>query len=168
MKVQALFQVFFTSQTFKMSSAKSIRGGNNQRSLSLFSTNRIIGGDEATVGQYSYAVSLQDDLGHFCGGSLIARDFVLTAAHCAGGDYKVVIGRLDMDDSNGDEVEITEEIPHPQYDVRTTNNDFNLVLLQQVYYCCSPYPTNDKSNIAQEVCRLQFYTQSHLGKVFTH
>eukprot|EP01083_Nonionella_stella_P190974 707188_1 len=42
---------------------------------------RIIGGSEATPNEHSYAVSLQDDGGHFCGGSLIAKNVVLTAAH---------------------------------------------------------------------------------------
>lgn len=41
---------------------------------------RVIGGRESTNGRYSYAVSLADDLGSFCGGSLIAPDIVLSAA----------------------------------------------------------------------------------------
>eukprot|EP00578_Thalassiosira_sp_NH16_P006691 CAMPEP_0181110036 /NCGR_PEP_ID=MMETSP1071-20121207/18502_1 /TAXON_ID=35127 /ORGANISM="Thalassiosira sp., Strain NH16" /LENGTH=78 /DNA_ID=CAMNT_0023193785 /DNA_START=179 /DNA_END=411 /DNA_ORIENTATION=+ len=45
---------------------------------------RIIGGSEATPNRNKYVVSLSDNKGHFCGGSLIARDVVLTAAHCKG------------------------------------------------------------------------------------
>jgi trypsin len=41
---------------------------------------RIIGGEKAEAGKFPYAVSFQDILGHFCGGSLISRDVVLTAA----------------------------------------------------------------------------------------
>lgn len=41
---------------------------------------RIIGGRESTKGRFSYAVSLQDDAGAFCGGSLIAPDVVMSAA----------------------------------------------------------------------------------------
>ena len=56
---------------------------------------RIIGGSEATEDRYSFVVSLQDHIGHFCGGSLIAKDVVLTAAHYQGGSYDVVLGRHD-------------------------------------------------------------------------
>jgi secreted trypsin-like serine protease len=45
---------------------------------------RIINGVEADEDRYSYIVSLHDNQGHFCGASLIAKDIVLSAAHCAG------------------------------------------------------------------------------------
>ena len=50
---------------------------------------RIVGGEEADADQFSYAVSLQAPQGlfwgwgghsHYCGGSLIGRDVVLSAA----------------------------------------------------------------------------------------
>ena len=34
----------------------------------------IIGGYEATEGHFPYVVSLQNEGGHFCGGTLIAKD----------------------------------------------------------------------------------------------
>ena len=40
---------------------------------------RIIGGKEMNDGRFPYAVALADDIGQFCGGSLIAEDVVLTA-----------------------------------------------------------------------------------------
>jgi secreted trypsin-like serine protease len=93
---------------------------------------RVIGGRESTQGRYSYAVSLADDLGSFCGGSLIAPDIVLSAAHCASGDYRVIIGRHDLDTDEGDEVEVKREIVHPQYEPYTTNNDFMVLVLVSV------------------------------------
>ena len=59
---------------------------------------RIIGGDEAVEDRHAYAVSLYDNIGHFCGGSLIAKDVVLTAAHCKGGEYFAVAGRHNIED----------------------------------------------------------------------
>ena len=44
---------------------------------------RIIGGDNAQVGRHPYMVSLlNEDEEHTCGGSLVAADVVITAAHC--------------------------------------------------------------------------------------
>ena len=91
---------------------------------------KIIGGDEATEDRYSYAVSLNDDWGHFCGGSMIARDVVLSAAHCQGGQYQVTVGRHGLTDEDGETIDVETEIPHPDYDDMTTDNDFMLVFLK--------------------------------------
>lgn len=58
-----------------LSHARSFRGAVENRSL-------VIGGGEAEKGRHPYMVSLQDDTSHFCGGSLIAPDVVLTAGNC--------------------------------------------------------------------------------------
>jgi hypothetical protein len=95
------------------------------------SHSRIIGGGEAMDRRYSYTVSLQDNYGHFCGGSLIAKDVVLTAAHCQGGKYSVVIDRHDLGKNNGEKIDMKTEIFHPKYNDKTTDNDFNLVILDR-------------------------------------
>ena len=87
--------------------------------------NRIIGGKEAVAGKFSYVVSLADDIGHFCGGSLIAPDIVLTAAHCQGGSYNIVVGRQDLNDERSGEV-----IP-----VRTTSQHSTDGLLRRCLNC---------------------------------
>lgn len=48
-----------------------------------FDTNGfIIGGQQTTINQYPYQVSLRKPYDHICGGAIISVDYILTAAHC--------------------------------------------------------------------------------------
>jgi len=125
------------SQHCNISSAKSLLRKRQENHRELHGTeferelgdSRIIGGDEANEDRFSYAVSLADDIGHFCGGSLIAKDVILTAAHCQGGSYNIVLGRHDVDDNDGEVIGMKNEVPHPDYNSGTTDSDFMLVFL---------------------------------------
>ncbi|KAL3808686.1 hypothetical protein ACHAXA_009239 [Cyclostephanos tholiformis] len=91
---------------------------------------RIIGGSEAVEDRFSYAVSLQYLDKHNCGGSLIARDVVLTAAHCVGGITSAVLGRHNLADGDGEVFSIRRQLPHPEYHATIPENDFMLVFLE--------------------------------------
>ncbi|RZQ64841.1 S1 family peptidase [Amycolatopsis suaedae] len=71
----------------------------------------VVGGTEASLADHPYAVYLADEKGNqFCGGTLIASDAVLTAAHCAKAmsrnDMRVVAGRQDKRTSAGVTAEV--------------------------------------------------------------
>lgn len=43
---------------------------------------KIFGGDDVNIEDHSYTVSVRLGAEHICGGSVIALECVLTAAHC--------------------------------------------------------------------------------------
>ncbi|MEO9514516.1 MAG: serine protease [Paracoccaceae bacterium] len=110
---------------------------------------RIFGGRPAEQGNWPWQVSLHTAervgadqeskvLSQFCGGSLIARQWVLTAAHCVqDGDNKIMpadkltIRSGDVRLWEGDFRTISAVIPHPGYDSIRFDNDIALLKLSQ-------------------------------------
>ncbi|KAL7548665.1 hypothetical protein ACHAWF_011935 [Thalassiosira exigua] len=126
-----LFKALIFQLSIVASASTSIRGGNQQRELDTRDY-RIIGGSAVREGEHTYAVSLQDGKGHFCGGSLIAPNLVLGAAHCRQGRrYRAVIGRRNLKSNVGDVRTVIKEIPHPGYNAAKTDTDFMIMVLDR-------------------------------------
>jgi secreted trypsin-like serine protease len=96
-------------------------------------TEMIVGGTAAPDGKYPWQVRLysnMDDTIGFCGGSIIAPQWVLTAGHCLIDSDAVVVGFGSNDRTKTKKIESEKIIVHPGY-IAGEKADLALVKLKQ-------------------------------------
>jgi secreted trypsin-like serine protease len=103
-------------------------------------TARIISGTPVNSAQpYTWMVSLQSPVnggfGHYCGGTLIAEYWVITAAHCVENtdmsNHRAVIGAVDLTDSGqGEAKQIDWYSIHHDYDSNNFYGDVAIIRLK--------------------------------------
>jgi secreted trypsin-like serine protease len=103
------------------------------------SRSRIVGGDPADVLRYPYYTSLYRDAisdSYFaCGGTLVAPDVILTAAHCIDESIRFAVVNntsLSGDNPNARPRRVLTSFVHPQWDPESVRNDIALLFLDVV------------------------------------
>lgn len=127
--------------------------------VSSRSAPRIVGGEEAAAHEFPYQVSLQWNFNdgqiesfHFCGGSVLNENFVLTAAHCKtkysdDGFIEVVAAEHDVSAVEGPEQrrQVRSFTVHEGYDViqGVSPDDIAVIRVDK------PFVMNDKVKAVQ-------------------
>ncbi|XP_046550903.1 chymotrypsin-like elastase family member 2A [Haliotis rubra] len=96
---------------------------------------RVVGGDPAVVGEWPWQVALESRRRHFCGGSLINRRWVVTAAHCfrkySPRRMTVILGQHHKSRKTGHEQyrRISQVIKHSKFDLEF-GNPYDIALIK--------------------------------------
>uniref|UniRef100_A0A3P8UBG7 trypsin n=1 Tax=Amphiprion percula TaxID=161767 RepID=A0A3P8UBG7_AMPPE len=113
---------------------------------------RIVGGYAPVPHSIKYIVSIQTrDRQHFCGGFLINKYWIVSAAHCNIGVHKMLIvaGDYSLTIYEGTEQEILPHlvVPHPAYNSTTNNSDIMLIKVRNTN--CQPSSVFTKGRVCR-------------------
>ncbi|EFA02792.1 trypsin-7 [Tribolium castaneum] len=92
---------------------------------------RIVGGSTIVIEDVPFIVSIQYQSQHFCGGSIIKPNKIITAAHCTDGreasDFSIRAGST-MRESGGQVAQVKKIYQNPNFN--TNVNDYDVSILE--------------------------------------
>lgn len=142
-------------------------------SLNPVTMNRIIGGEDAVVSSWGWAVSILTNESSLCGGSIISQSWILTAAHCV--EHYQRIRVLVSASANtllaNEQRRLSRSIHlHPNYAANQFINDIALIEVYPPFNMSHPsiakvclptadintYPAINSSVMRMRVCSIQY------------
>ncbi|XP_066581977.1 transmembrane protease serine 9-like [Prorops nasuta] len=111
----------------------------------LLVTGRIVGGEATTIEKHPHQVNIELYRKHYCGGSIISPEWILTAAHCAQRkveNYRIRSGTTEHTVAGfGTLRNVVEIIVHANFSLNENDTPINDIALMRVE---KPYEYNDK------------------------
>ncbi|XP_061392499.1 trypsin delta-like [Musca vetustissima] len=107
----------------------------NSTSADIGYDGRIVGGEVTSILSYPFQVSVQHDSSHICGGSILAVNIILTAAHCIEypedvKGYRIRAGS-NSHSRGGQLLTVRQIIIHEAYNLNELNCDVALIRLNE-------------------------------------
>ncbi|XP_063923282.1 trypsin-1-like [Zophobas morio] len=94
---------------------------------------RIVGGHDISIEEAPYQVSLQYDNSHSCGGSIVAPNYIVTAAHCTEGkteDGMSIRAGTSIREDGGQVIDVKKITNHPKYNTDSGSPDYDIAILE--------------------------------------
>ncbi|XP_027857715.1 trypsin isoform X1 [Xiphophorus couchianus] len=133
----------------------------------------IIGGHVAAPNSIKYMVSLQrTSRQHFCGGSLVHRYWVLTAAHCnIGADQMMIVAgdyKVNIFEGTEQYAKPHKLVIHPSYNSSTNNADIMLIKLRapmvlNKFVSLAPLPRQGTGVVEGHLCQVSGWGHVRVG-----
>ncbi|KAM3962190.1 vitellin-degrading protease [Aphomia sociella] len=103
-------------------------------SLKSIENVRIVGGEDVDISEVPYQASVMYRGRHSCGGTIISKDIIVTAAHCMmapnPNDYEVRVGSS-LSSEGGDIYPVGDFVSHPGFSYSKMDNDIALIWLSR-------------------------------------
>uniref|UniRef100_T1H4T3 Peptidase S1 domain-containing protein n=1 Tax=Megaselia scalaris TaxID=36166 RepID=T1H4T3_MEGSC len=112
---------------------------NNRRNMNNLL--KIIGGKASRKGEWPWQVAIFNRYKEaFCGGTLIAPQWILTAAHCLRKVLYVRLGEHNLDFEDGSELQfrVLRSYKHPSFDRKTVDSDIALLNIYTLRFAYIP------------------------------
>lgn len=101
-------------------------------------SDKILGGDDAAMGQFPWQASMDwVNFGHLCGGSILSENFIVTAAHCVEAfneipsEITMRVGLTDLAASSEQRAAVKTVYKHEDYDSWNIVNDIAILELAE-------------------------------------
>lgn len=136
----AMAATLTTGYTFSETNsvASSSASAEESTGLTVNEEDRIYGGSEADASKFPFIVSLREDEAGgdtYCGGTLIASQYVVTAAHCVKTDgttiYASIGSAYESGTSDGEQIKVIEGYQHPLYNKSDHLYDVGVLKLEK-------------------------------------